>query len=232
MEVGFNDRFWPEGIELGRDAELEFPKGISGTRWWLEGNRYHSAQGDNSPLADVVATTMNILVVQARAADACGLAGRQVSVTVDDVAATAFQLPELEAVVDFDQSDAIRGPEGEPLFWNRLEFIPQRITHDAFWLKEDMPFSYIYMTEAFVTRAKSMGLTGLDYLEPVWDGSACELSYDALKSVGARNGYRYYLETNFLLARAAMFGHLSGDIHPILDEALALGRFPWRYPDR
>ncbi len=100
-----------------------------------------------------------------------------------------------------------------------------------FWIKEEMPFSYVYMTDAFVTRAKRLGVTGLDYIEPIWDDTACNLSYPSLTNAGSRNGYRYYLETAFLFARAAMSGHLSDDIHPILDQSLTSGRFPWRYPD-
>jgi hypothetical protein len=229
MEIGYSDRFWPEGIDLGRAAELEFPKGIEGP-WWLEGNRYESARGDTTPLADFVATTMNVLVLQTRASDALSLAGKRVPASVDGQPAHAYQLPQIADAIDVAASHAVSAPKGEPLFWNRLALRPEKITADVFWLADAMPFSYIYMTDGFVDKATSLGLTGLGCVELVSkDGVAQELSYAPVTNVGARNGYRYYLETNFVLARAAMLGYLSDDIHPILDEAFAAGRLPTTY---
>jgi hypothetical protein len=229
MEIGYSDRFWPDGIDLGRAAELEFPKGIEGP-WWLEGNRYESARGDTTPLADFVATTMNVLVMQTRAADALSIAGKRVSVHVDGEPAYAMELPRIADAIDVASSSAVTAPNGEALFWNRLALRPDRISADVFWLEEAMPFSYIYMTESFLEKANTLGLTGLACVELVsQDGVAQELSYPPVTNVGARNGYRYYLETNFVLARAAMRGYLSDDIHPILDEAFAAGRLPTTY---
>lgn len=230
MDVGYGDRFWPEGIELGSSAEQEFPKGIGGGRWWLEGNRYESTPGSTGSLADFVATTMNIVVLQSRAFQALGNFASSVNVTVDDLPAVALQLPCLD-VVSVEESTFVSGPEGEPLFWNRLAFHEKSVTDDLFWISSSMPFSYVYMTEAFVQKSKSLGLTGLDYVELVWDGRPRELSYPPIRSAGSRNGYRYYLETNFIMSRAAMMGYFSNDIEPILSTALKSGLLPWAYPE-
>lgn len=227
MRVSYNDRFWPQGIDLGKRADQEFPRGLTKAGWWLEGNQFRSYEA-TQPLADFVATTMNIVTVTERAVEAIG--GKKVAVTTDGAPAFAIELPRLQGVIDLDASRAVVS-DGQPLFWYHYKFRPEHITADAFWLEEAMPFSYVFLTERIVEKAHASGWTGLDYVELVWDGTAAvELAYPPVTHVRQQTGYRYHLEESFVLARAAMVGQMTDEVHPILEQAMAKGRFPASYP--
>lgn len=229
MDLNYEDRFWPDGIDLGAVAESDFPKGLFGTRWALEGNRYRSRVGATKPLADAIATTMNLLVLSERASRLVREDMKR-AVHVDDEPAWAIQLPVLQNAIDTMGSSGVQAPEGQTLFWNTLAFRARNVTADVFWLQEEMPFSYVYITERFADRARAANLTGFQQMELVWDEGPRTLSYPPVHRIQDKNGYRYYLEIPFLLVRASHFGYMSQDINPILDEAMANGRLPTHYP--
>lgn len=229
MVTTYVDRFWPDGIDLGGTTARDFPKGLDGAQWFLDGNRYRSRSGSPKSLADVVATTMNVLIVRERAAALFGDDLKR-PVIVDDEAAAALQLPIADNAIDVARSSGVAAPEGQSLFWTSLEFRPENVQADVFWLREEMPFSYVYMTQEFVDRARNAGVTGLDQIELVWDNGACPLRYPPVREIHEKSGYRYYLEIPFILVRASTYGYMDDEIHPILDAAMASGLLPTRYP--
>jgi hypothetical protein len=122
--------------------------------------------------------------------------------------------------------------ESEPMWYLTRHFIERAVTSDIFWMKEQMPYADVYVTENVRQAALASGLTGLDCLEPVFiTGKACLPRYTKFdREIRHISNYGTF-QREFELIR--MRGNLSfmlehKDLEPVIAGLSQQGIVPWR----
>ena len=222
-------KWWPDGIDLGPRAERTYARSYDGEVWAYEGNNF-PVGGRNAPYSDFPALSLNVPALSPRALDALrpmpGLE-KVVAIHIGEADFFAVQPPVLEAL-DPERSEGIFTPRGEPLFYTKRWFDENLVTADLFWVSALMPISDVYVTERFVDAALAHGLTGLDYLELVWDGAPVVARYPPTrKHIDARE----FLEQAQLLARRDAHRRFTDDpeYNQIVEQMIADGYLPLEY---
>lgn len=162
-------KWWPDGIDLGGVMLKLFPKGPG--PWPHEHNRYDKYP-DELPLPDFPAFALNVPVLSERAAAALGCAGLvtdTVPMTVSGQPFFAVQPRVLPGVFDADKSRGLTLPGGEVFHYYLRSFDVSKVTAEFFVIPALQPFSELYVTERLLGAAEEAGLTGLEYVELVYD---------------------------------------------------------------
>ena len=164
-------QWWPDGIDLGR-MQLFRPKSSrEGGTWAYEGNCFDAYPKELS-LSDFPALTLNIPIVSARALEVLSSAttlGAATAMTVDEAPYFVVQPKVIPGVFDTKGSTGLVMPEGQTFFYYRRVFDVSKVDSEFFMIKEQFPYSDLYITDRFVSAASAAGLTGTDYFELVFD---------------------------------------------------------------
>ena len=235
-------RWWPDGIELGRLMDAEFPKTHGRGTWVHEGNRYRRIPAER-PLGDFPALAMQVPILSPRAADllhAAGLIRSPVPVSVSGETCYAVQplmvsvMPSLPRafVPERSRSIALTGDDLVPLYVERA-FDESCIPGEFFTIPELEPYSELYVTERFVALARGAGLTGLEYLELVYDDGPVPLRYKPVsRSEIPEIDSRRKLETELLSGRCLLYVFDEPTCEEAMIRAVCDGylTFDWRRP--
>lgn len=235
-------RWWPQGIDLGRLMEAELPKTHGSGTWVHEGNRYQRIPSDR-PLGDFPTLALQVPVLSPRAADllhAAGLILPPVTVSVSDAICYAVQplmtsvMPNLPHAFVPERSKAIdlTGDGLVPLYLERT-FDESCIPGEFFTIPELEPYSDLYVTERLVALARSANLTGLEFLELVYDDGPVPLRYAPVsRGEVPEIGSRRKLESELLTGRCLLYVIDEPACEEALIRAVCNGylTFDWRPP--
>lgn len=235
-------RWWPQGIDLGRLMEAEFPKTHGSGTWAHEGNRYRRMPPDR-PLGDFPALALQVPILSPRAADLlhdAGLILPPVPVSVAQEPCYAVQplmtsvMPGLPRAFVPERSRAIDllGDGLVPLYLERA-FDTSCIPGEFFTIPELEPYSDLYVTERLVALARSAGLTGLEFLELVYDDGPVPLRYAPVsRGEIPEIDSRRTLESELLTGRCALYVLDEPVCAEALIRAVCSGylTFDWRLP--
>lgn len=166
-------KWWPDGIDLGKAADKLYPK-VLGDRpypWPHEGNRFTSAS-EGRVLPDFPALSLNVPILSERAVSALSALGTvdtPAELTIDARRFFAAQPRRIPGVFREEASTGLAMPNGEIFFYDRRSFDVSKVDAEFFMIDALRPFSDLYVTDRLVTAAAAAGLTGLEYLELVFD---------------------------------------------------------------
>jgi hypothetical protein len=167
-------KWWPDGIDLGRIPNNDFPKILpdaTSRPWAHEGNQFDGIQ-DNLPFSDFPGLTLNVPILSERAARtfaALSTVDVAATLTVDGQRFFAVQPKAAKGAFQADRSAGFAMPEGEVPFYYQRSFDTSRISAEFFMIDELVPYSDLYITDRLVTAAAAAGLTGLEFIELVFD---------------------------------------------------------------
>jgi hypothetical protein len=163
-------RWWPDGIDLGEFIDELYPRPADGT-WPHEGNRFESGP-EGKALSDFPALALNVPLLSERAAGALrGLSGLELAaeLTIDGQRFFGAQPRPSPGAFREAASSGLAMPNGEVFFYYRRSFDVAKIEAEFFQTDALDPFSDLYVTDRLVSAATAAGLTGLEYLELVFD---------------------------------------------------------------
>lgn len=167
-------KWWPDGIDLGPDADQDWPKILPDAPdqpWAHEGNQFVGIQ-DDLPFSDFPGLTLNVPILSERAKRALAPLGTvdiPATLTVDGERLFAVQPRVAEGAFQAERSAGFATPDGDILFYDQRSFDTSRISAEFFMIDALMPYSDVYITDRLVTAAAEAGLTGLEYIELVFD---------------------------------------------------------------
>ena len=118
-------------------------------------------------------------------------------------------------------------PRGEVLHYHTRMFEPSRVRGEFFTIPEHEPYAETYVTEAFVDRARAAGLTGLEDLELVFDGTPIPPHHQPPppESLDDR-GYRQELEWELFIGRGSVWHYLDRELEEAFRSAVLDGLLP------
>jgi hypothetical protein len=231
-------QWWPEGIELG--SWMNYACGLD--MWGRpHADGYHPSP-EELPLSDFPVLSLQVPVVSERAAERLGfhpdhktdwpeLAGRLRPMSIGTQRFFAIQ-PLLEvrgepnAFVP-EVSIGIALPRGEIVHYHTRVFEPSRLRGEFFTIPEHEPYAETYVTEAFVDRARSAGLTGIDHLELVFDdGPIPPRHTPPPPETLDRPTYRQDLEWELFRGRGSMCSYFEEELKECFRGAVLDGLLP------
>ena len=213
-------KWWPDGIDLGSAMSRRYPRHWPWPHipWPHEGNDYDK-EPERLALPDFPVLSLMVPVVSPRAARLLTDLGptQTVPVVVGGEPFLAVQplltkvRPDLSRAFVAEASRALTLPAGRPFLYYARVFEPAKIPGEFFTIPEFEPYSDLYVTERLVDRAREAGLTGLDYLELVFDDDGPVIPRDPRVAPKAipRSTYREELEREVLEGRC---GWLPSDV--------------------
>jgi hypothetical protein len=223
-------KWWPDGIDLGPVMQKLFPKG-SGP-WAHENNRY-TKYPPELPLSDFPAFALNVPLVSERAAAvlACmGFISDPVPLTVSGQPFFAVQPQELPGVFDAANSRGLTLPGGEVFHYYQRSFDPSKVTAEFFVIPALQPFSDLYITERLLREVKALGLTGLEYVELVYDDGPVVPVYPPVERERiTQYSYRRRLEWELLYWRGSLRFYDEDVIRDAIEKAVSDGMISFDY---
>lgn len=201
---------------MGKYANNQYPLPPAHEPWRYEGNLFQLSRPDR-PIADFPAFPLCIPVASERGMSHLnGLSGldRNVAIKVDGDTFFAIQPKMLKFnSINEAESSFISCPSSDPLFsdlpliFKFRQFNEIEIDVDIFWLECLEPYSDVYVTGKFMERVKDAGLTGLEFVELVFDnGRPCMPQYPITQERDTqklRSYPRYNLEMDLLANRGS-----------------------------
>ncbi|HWS90094.1 MAG TPA: hypothetical protein VN282_24205 [Pyrinomonadaceae bacterium] len=224
-------RWWPDGIEMGRKMRELFPKLTDA--WPHEGNRYDH-DPEEVPLSDFPAFALNVPVVSRRAAEVlkrARLVSEFVPMTVSGEPFFAVQPQILPDVFDAERSRGLTFPNGEVFHYYLRSFDTSKVAAEFFAIPELQPFSDLYVTERLLREAEAAGLTGLEYVELVYDedGPFVPVYPAEARARADEFTYRRRLEWELLYWRGSLRWYDEEVIDEAIGRALAAGLVSYVY---
>lgn len=235
-------RWWPPGIDLGPAMDEVHDMSSWGIR------PHADARYDRSPeelaTSDFPVLSLQVPVVSERAAEKLGfhparglendwmdLGGRVHPIRIGGDRYFAVQ-PLLTARGEPgpfvpEASSGIALPNGEIVHYHTRMFDPDRLRGEFFTIPAHQPYAETYVTEAFVDRARSAGLSGLDDLELVFDGAPIAPRHPAPPPEALeRPSYRRDLEWELFQGRGALWSYLDDELRAAFRRAVLDGLLP------
>jgi hypothetical protein len=111
-------------------------------------------------------------------------------------------------------------PRGEVYLYHARVFEPDRIPGEFFTIPQFEPFSELYVTERLVELARSQGLTGLEYLELVFDDGPIVPHYPPAPPTSS---FRAELELELIRGRCDLMSYSSTEIDAAFEAAVSAG---------
>jgi hypothetical protein len=224
-------KWWPDGLDLGVVMQQLFPKRTD--PWPHEDNRYDKYPPELS-LSDFPAFALNVPVLSERALAALtcvGLVSDAVPMTVSGQPFFAVQPRVLPGVFDEENSRGLALPGGEVFHYYLRSFDVSKVTAEFFVIPKLQPFSELYITERLLGAAKAAGLTGLEYVELVYDeGGPVVPVYPAVaRERITQYSYRRRLEWELLFWRAEFSCYDEAAIRDAVEGAVSAGLISFDY---
>jgi hypothetical protein len=233
-------RWWPEGIELGRWMDNAHDMSRWGIRPHAD-SRYDFSPKE-FPLADFPLLSVQVPVVSERAAEQLGfhpdrkadwadLASRLRPMWIGEQRFFAVQplfevRGEANAFVP-EASIGIQLSRGEVVHYHTRMFEPSRLRGEFFTIPAHEPYAETYVTEAFVDRARSAGLTGIDHLELVFDDGPIPPRHTPPSPEALdRPTFRQELEWELFRDRGYMWSYLKPELEESFRRAVLAGLLP------
>lgn len=224
-------RWWPEGIELGSwmDQVHDDP-----SLWGRPHAGGYDPIPEELPLSDFPLLSLQVPVVSERAAERLGredLAGRLRPMAIGGQRFFAVQ-PLLEVRGEAnafvpEASSGIHLPGGEIVHYHTRVFEPSRLRGEFFTIPAHEPYAETYVTEAFVDRARSAELTGIDHLELVFDdGPIPPRHTPPSPEVLDRATYRQELEWELFRDRGYVWSYREPELEACFRRAILEGLLP------
>lgn len=224
-------RWWPRSVELGEwmDYRSGFPD--TGITPQLEG-AYRA--DEHMPLSDFPLLSLQLPLLSTRAAESLaglGLAERLRPVTINGAPFFAVQplftvRGQPEAFVA-EASQGIRMHRGEIVHYHTLAFDSAHIPGELFTLGPHEPYSELYVTEAFVERVRTAGLTGLTHPELVYDGGPVAPRYRPPAHAHIDQQSWYAQETwQLFYERGSMLSYFEDELLDAFRQAQQAGHVP------
>jgi hypothetical protein len=231
-------QWWPEGVDLGRFMNYLCPKSFGDYPWAHEGNCYLHEPSELE-LSDFPAFALHLPVISPYAADvltSSGLISTPVPMTVSGRPFFAVQPaltllePNLPQPFVAEDSKGLAMSGGEIFHYYSRTFDVSRITKDFFTIPEFEPYSDLYITERLVDIAKAAGLTGLEYLELVYDNGPLEPRYPTIdRSAIPSFTARRKLESELMEGRCSMLLYDTLATRDAVDSAVCSGYASFEY---
>lgn len=223
-------KWWPDGIDLGEVPSRLFPKYLGEVPypWPHDGNQF-SRDSDFRDFSDFPALSLNVPVMSERAVSALTSANIVlepiVPMHVEGLRFFAIQPKRSPGVLRASASAGLIMPYGEVFFYYQRYFDVSAVNCEFFMLDELMPFSDLYVTERFVDAAKAAGLTGLEYLELVFDESGPVVpTYPAVeRDKVSQFSVRLQLELDMISWRCAVWGYGESEAEDVTYAAISRG---------
>lgn len=229
------NKWWPDGINLGRVADKLFPKVLPdapSVAWPYEGNQFDGIP-DELPFSDFPALTLNVPILSERAARslvALGTVDVRASMTVDGERFLVVQPQPAPGALQAARSIGTATPDGEVLFYYARCFDTSRIHAEFFTIDELSPFSDLYVTDRLVTAATEAGLTGLEYIELVFDEEGPVVPvYPSVPRDQIHSHFgRGRMEAEILAWRCEVLGYADSYVEEVCVEAFSSGRLSFK----
>jgi len=229
--------FWPRGIDLGAAiARLHPPIDDDAAK---EGCSSFRFEPEAAPHSDFPALSLQVPIVSERALAAlqsASLIGNAFPISASGIAYYAVQpvlssrSPRGASLLDARASRGLALPHGEIYHYFVRAFEPESIPGEFFTIPELEPYSELYVTQRFVDVVRAADLTGLDYVELVFDGGPVQPVYQAQASQAAEElSGRYRLEHDLLQHRCTFYGYTSSDAEAAIAAAVAAGHVCFEY---
>lgn len=232
-------RWWPEGIELGSWIDHEQDDPLLWGRPHAGG--YHSVP-EGLPPSDFPLLSLQVPVMSERAAERLGvhpdrnvdwadLAGQLRPILIGEQRFFAVQpllavRGEAHAFVP-EASIGIPLPKGEIVHYHTRMFEPSRLRGEFFTIPAHEPYAETYVTEVFVDRARSAGLTGIEHLELVFDDGPIPPRHTPPSLEALDNPtFRQNLEWELFRDRGYMWSYLEPELEECFRSAVLDGLLP------
>jgi hypothetical protein len=126
-----------------------------------------------------------------------------------------------------EASLGIRLSGGEVVHYHTRMFEPSRLRGEFFTIPAHEPYAETYLTEAFVDRARSAGLTGIDHLELVFDDGPIAPRHTPPPAAALDHPtFRQTLEWELFRDRGYLYSYFKEDLEAAFRSAVLEGLLP------
>lgn len=223
-------RWWPTNIDLGWDMDLSFKYSPA-----LENNSKHVMSyyhdPDNLPLSDFPALTLNLPIISHKALSAIQAAGIKLQVEpvlIGDRKFFAVQSQDLPLVFNFEKSKGLKFPNGDVFYFYHRMFNEAEVRNEFFTIPK-LCCSDIYITERIIKICQDANLTGLEYVELVFDGAPIEPHYKPQhKEEMDVFTARAQLERDLIAWRCSAMNYTQPEIDRAVEDAVSKGYISYK----
>jgi hypothetical protein len=185
------EQWWPEGVDMGSLGAF-LPRATFGSVPPFEGPCF-LGHDPEAPLSDFPSLSLQLPILSPRAARVLAeakLIEPPVPMTVSGIPCFAVQplltqvKPELPRAFVADSSRSLTMPNGEVLLYYSRSFDLDKVPGEFFTIPELEPFSDLYVTDRLLEVAHAERLTGLEFVELVFDDGPIEARYPTPRRTG------------------------------------------------
>jgi len=230
-----NGQFWPDGIDFGEVIKMDFNDDLLFGQQ-PDHSKFERISAD-LPLPDFPAYDLQLPIVSAKALEILSsdktLENRAVPITVTGETFYALQpimnIEKASNPLVQKQSKGLTLASGEVYFYYSRMFDVKKIHGEFFAISDFKPYSDLYLTENLLERTVSAGLTGLEYVELVYDNGPVIPRYPKVNIDTIPYTLRKEMEFTLISRRQMLYMYDWTDFQSRFQQAIADGYIPYEF---